>query len=388
MSKGEKYVLIAKTLAGLEDVLSEELLHLGASGIVRQNRAVRFLGDNELIYRANFFLRTALRILKPLYKFTAGNEEELYRKLLGFDWNNYLSLEHTFAIRALVFSPLFKHSGYVALKVKDAVADHFRSRTGKRPNVDAKTPDLFFYIHIQNKTCSLLIDSSGDSLHKRGYRVHGYQAPLNEVLAAGMVALSGVRESGCLLDPMCGSGTIPIEAALAASGTPPGKFRHRFAFQNWLDYDPDLFRKMKRFKMPVKDTNWEIMGADQSGDAISMVRENIENAGLSGRIRIVRSSFEDLRKPWNQGTIIMNPPYGERMEKERINIFYRTIGDLLKKNYNGYDAWILSSNMEALKSVGLHPSTRIRLFNGPLECKFQKYTLYKGTKKVKRISDN
>ncbi len=386
MKTNSAFEMIAKTLPGLEGVLMEELRGLGAETVQPLKRGVRFYGNKELLYRSNYHLHTALRVLKPIYICTVRNERELYQKTKAIEWKKYLSSDHSLRIDAVVFSSLFRHSGFVALKVKDAVADYFRDRTGRRPDVDSREPDLLIHVHISNQTCTVSLDSSGTSLHKRGYRSDRHKAPLNEVLAAGMLQLSGWKPALNLLDPMCGSGTILIEAGLIANGIPPGSFRKSFAFQHWLDYDPGLFDKVKKRSgiKPVK--NGSIVGSDQSGVYASMAAKNVEHAGLNGKIDIRRASFEKLEPPWKEGMIIMNPPYGERMETGEINRLYQNMGDVLKRNFAGYTTWILSSNREALKHVGLRTAKKITLFNGPIEVKFQKYELYRGSKKKSRAA--
>ncbi len=375
--------MIAKTLPGLEGVLMKELSGLGAGSIVPLKRGVSFYGDTELLYRANYHLRTALKVLKPIQIFTVRNEHELYQKTRAIEWNKYLSPEHSFRVDAVVFSSTFRHSGFVALRVKDAIADFFRDRTGRRPNVDSRMPDLFINVHISNQGCTVSLDSSGTSLHKRGYRSDTHTAPLNEVLAAGMLHLAGWKPELNLLDPMCGSGTIAIEAGLIANGIPPGSFRKTFAFQYWLDFDPDLFEKVKKRSWNIPTEKGEIWGSDRSGAFVSMVMKNAEYAGLTGEIEIRKALFEKVTPPWNEGIIVMNPPYGERMQTSEINLFYQNVGDVLKQNFTGYCTWILSANKEALKYIGLRASKKMTLYNGPIEVKFQQYLLYQGSKKQK-----
>ncbi len=377
--------MIAKTLPGLEGVLVDELSMLGAKAIQPLHRGVRFSGNKELLYRVNYHLYTALRILKPIHVCTVKNEHELYQKTRGIEWKKYLTSEHSLRVDAVVFSSAFRHSGFVALKVKDGIADYFRDRTGRRPDVDSRNPDLLIHVHINNHTCTISLDSSGTSLHKRGYRSDTHTAPLNEVLAAGMLQLSGWKPALNLLDPMCGSGTITIEAGLIANGIPPGSFRKSFAFQQWLDYDPGLFEKVKKISLVKPTKKGEIVGSDRSAKYVSMALKNTAYAGLSGKIEIRRAAFEDLLPPWKKGIIIMNPPYGERMQPGEINKLYQNVGNVLKRNFTGYDTWILSSNKIALKHVGLRTSKKITLYNGPIEVKFQKYLMYQGSKKQKIV---
>lgn len=381
--KRTSFEMIAKTLPGLEEVLMKELSDLGAGSITPLKRGVSFYGDTELMYRANYHLRTALKVLKPVRVFTLRNEQELYRKTKAVEWNKYMTPEQSLRVDAVVFSSIFRHSGFVALRIKDAIADYFRDRSGRRPDIDPRDPDLVIHIHISHQTCTIALDSSGPSLHKRGYRTDIHEAPLNEVLAAGMLHLAGWNPETNLLDPMCGSGTILIEAGLIANGIPPGSFRKTFAFQRWLDYDPDLFEKAIKQSRNKPVVKGEIRGSDRSGRFVSMAITNAEQAGLARKIEIRQASFEETSPPWNEGMIMMNPPYGERMKTSELNRLYKNVGDVLKQNYTGYHTWILSANKDALKHIGLRPSRKITLFNGPLEVKFQEYLLYHGSIKQK-----
>lgn len=374
--------MIARTLYGLEPVLADELRVLGAENIQVLNRAVQFNGDVSLMYEANLCLRSALSIICPLVTFTASNEDILYLKTREINWKQFLDETGTFAIDSAVHSNIFKHSQYAALRVKDAIVDQFREVAGTRPSVDLDNPDLRLNLHISDDTCTLSLDSSGDSLHRRGYRKETNIAPLNEVLAAGMVLLSGWDGKSHFIDPMCGSGTIAIEAALIALNIPPGSIRGKFGFMNWKSYDPKIWEQIQnKCLTQIKTSDFEFIASDISGKSLNIAKKNIEAAGLSGKIKLIKKPFQELRPPRGKGIIIMNPPYGERMQKKAIESFYKEIGDHLKHDYPGYKAWILSSNQPALKSIGLHASQRITLFNGPLECRFQKYELYEGSKK-------
>lgn len=373
---------IAKTLSGLEEILAAELRSLGAEDVKILHRAVSFLGDKKLMYEANLKLRTSLRILKRIFSFKAATAEELYRKTGEIYWDKYFSSHDTIAVDSAVSSEFFTHSQFVSQKVKDAIVDQFRSKTGKRPSVDLENPRFRINIHIYQDTCTVSLDSSGESLHKRGYRLQMSEAPLSEVLAAGMLLLSGWDRKTSLVDPMCGSGTILIEAALLAGNIPPGIFRTNFGFMNWLDYDDILWNGIWReAKEKISLSPGQIYGADISPAAIEAAKKNMHNAEFENEIKLHVSSFEKLEPPDNAGLIIMNPPYGERLKPDDIVSFYKMIGNTLKQKYAGYDAWILSANMDALKFVGLHPSKKFSLLNGQLECKFQKYSIYAGSKK-------
>jgi len=379
----EKFEMIAKTQQGLEDVLAEELRAIGAENVNQTQKAVSFYGDTEMMYKANVQLRTALRILKPIYTFKARTEEELYGQAKKFDWTSVMDVSHKFAVDSVVCSEVFIHSRYIALKLKDAIADHFREKVGKRPFVDPQNPHIRIHIHINEDECVVSLDSSGESLHRRGYRQNQDTAPINEVLAAGMILLSGWKGDTDFIDPMCGSGTLLIEAGLIAHGIPPGIFRKSFGFENWFDFDKNLFQHVYNDDSMEKEFNHSIIGGDISKRAIEISTENIRNAGLHKKIDIkVRSIFE-FDPPKGKGLVITNPPYSERLKKEQIETFYKQLGDCFKQRYAGYDIWLISNNMEALKSFGLRPSKSIALTNGALECKYQRFSMYQGTQKVK-----
>jgi len=378
---------VATTLFGLEEVLADELTILGAGDVKTHNRAVSFSGDKKMLYRANYHLRTALRVLKPLQAFPARNEADIYKGIRDIAWENVLGPENTLAVETVLVSDRYKHSGYISLKVKDGIVDRFRDRTGKRPSVDLKDPDVRIHIHLGDSHCNVSLDSSGESLHKRGYRTSAFMAPLNEVLAAGLIKLSGWEPGMRFVNPMCGSGTLAIEAGIMARGLPGGYYRQGFGFQAWKDYEPGLFESIRkeRFMSASKDT--EILACDLVFPAIRAAQQNMARAGLLGKIKLVKSGFESWQLSGGTGIIIMNPPYGERMEDDDLLALYKTIGDTLKKNFTGYQAWILSGNPDAMKYVGLRTSRRLTLFNGPIKCKYHQYELYDGTKK-KNDHDN
>ena len=381
--------MIAKTFKGLEDVLANELNELGALNVKKVVRAVEFEGDKTLMYRANFHLRTALRILIPIASFTVNDEKELYNAIQTIDWSEYFGIKNTFAIDSVVHSNFFSHSKYVALKVKDAIVDQFREKYGKRPYVETEEPDIRFNVHISENKCDVLLDSSGDSLHKRGYRVRTHKAPLNEVLAAGMIMLSDWDRKSDFIDPMCGSGTLLIEAAMIAYGIPPGIYRSKFGFESWLDFDPDLFEEIYEEELPETNFSSMIYGSDVSEIAIKIAKENVSNASLKNKIKLLVKPIENFNPSTKEnGIVITNPPYGERIKKNEINNFYKVLGDRFKQVYQGYDIWLLSSNFDAIKNIGLHPSNKITLFNGALECKFLEYSIYKGSKKTKKQIEN
>lgn len=379
-----KFPLMAKTIFGLENVLAEELKSLNAEKIEIGNRAVFFEGDKELMYKANIYLRTALRIIKPINKFNIRSENDLYKNIKKIKWDNYFGISDTFSIDSVVHSKYFNHSKYISLKTKDAIADQFREQTGKRPNVDIDDPTIKINIHIYEDECTVSLDSSGDSLHKRGYRKNANLAPLSEVLAAGLIYLSGWDQCSTFTDAMCGSGTILIEAGLIAANKAPGILRKKFGFMKWKDYEPSLFNQLLiEAEQKTKPIDFKITGSDINPGTVAIANENLKNAGLEKEIFIETRSFEESKPPEGEGTLIINPPYGERLKEEDIISFYKMIGDSLKKNYSGYDAWIISSNKEALKYLGLRTSKKLALQNGPLEVKFHKYEMYQGSKKAK-----
>ncbi|MCB2195739.1 MAG: RNA methyltransferase [Bacteroidetes bacterium] len=384
-NKNEIFKLTAKTFKGLEDVLYEELKNLGAQNLIKGNRAVEFEGDKALMYRANFHLRTALRILKPIAEFKISNEHELYDAIQTIDWSSYFDLKDTFAVDSVVHSNNFSHSKYVALKVKDAIVDQFRSKFKKRPYVDTDNPSLRISVHISHDQCTVSLDSSGESLHKRGYRIKTNKAPLNEVLAAGMILLSGWDKKSVFIDPMCGSGTLVIEAAMMAHNIPPGMYRESFGFETWNDFDADLLESIYEEDIPDVNAEIRILGSDVSEIAIRIAKENIENANLKRKIDLLIKPIENYNPPSEEsGIVITNPPYGERIKKNEINSFYKLLGDRFKNKYSGFEVWLLSSNFEAIKHIGLKPTQKLTLFNGTLECKFLNYSIYQGSKKSKK----
>lgn len=375
---------LAKTLHGLEPVLADELSALGAMAIQPLKRAVRFEGDRALLYRANYELRSALRVLVPIHSFSAQNERDLYSGIREVDWGRHMTIRDTLAVDAVTQGEVFRHSHYAALVVKDAIVDQFRDRHGRRPNVRTAAPSLQVHLHIQGSHCDLLLDSSGESLHKRGYRRDTVEAPLSEVLAAGMVLLSGWNGRGPFVDPMCGSGTLVIEAAMLALRVPPQFRRERFGFFRWPDFDEKMWRQVKQTAdARTQPFEFPIIAADKDARARNATGVNLLSAGLENHVRVEKIPFEKLTPPELPGVLITNPPYDERLKIEDTAAFYKSIGDRLKQAWTGWDAWLISSNRTALKSVGLQTSRKITLFNGALECSFQKFELYEGTRKNK-----
>lgn len=378
MNSGVEFELIAKTFQGLEELLAEELTALGANNIEIGRRMVAFTGDKYLMYKANFCLRTAIRILKPIKHFKANNADEVYDRIKEMNWDEYLDLNTSFAIDSVVFSNEFHHSKFVAYKVKDAIVDYFMEKYGKRPSVKISNPDIQFNIHIAETSCTLSLDSSGESLHRRGYRQESVEAPLNEVLAAGMIMKTGWNGECDFVDPMCGSGTLPIEAALIARNIAPGVFRSGYAFEKWKDFDREMFEEIYNDDSQEREFNHKIYGFDVSPKAVAIAKANVKAAGVTKDVDIEVRNMKDFK--WNGGKALMvtNPPYGERLVPDDLLDLYKSIGERLKHEFTGNDAWILSYKDECFDNIGLKSSENIQLFNGALECKFKKYSLFDG----------
>ena len=374
----QEFELIAKTFQGLEEVLAQELTELGASNIEIGRRMVSFTGDKTMMYKANFCLRTAIRILKPIKHFTAQTADEVYDAVKSIAWENYLDNMSSFAVDAVVFSTEFRHSKFVAYKVKDAIVDYFREKTGNRPSVRINNPDLAINIHIAEDQCTLSLDSSGESLHRRGYRQEQVEAPLNEVLAAGIILMTGWRGQCDLIDPMCGSGTIPIEAALIARNIAPGVFRKEYGFEKWKDFDQELFDSIYNDDSQEKEFTHKIYGYDNNPRANEIATHNVKAAGVSKDVVLAIQPFQQFEQPAEKSIIITNPPYGERISSDDLLGLYQMIGERLKHAFIGNDAWILSYRDECFDQIGLKASVKIPLFNGALECQLRKYQLFDG----------
>ena len=380
-----EFKMIAKTMAGLEDVLAEELIGLGANNLEIGKRMVSFEGDLALMYKANIQCRTALRILRPVYEFKAKTTDDIYKKVKAMNWFEHLTENSTFAIDAITFSDYFTHSKFVAYRVKDAIADYFMQRTEKRPSVNVENPDLLINFHIAHDKCTLSFDSSGESLHKRGYRVAQTEAPLNEVLAAGMILKTGWRGGSDFIDPMCGSGTLLIEAAMIAMNVPPGIYRQNFAFEKWKNFNADLFETIYNDDSGEREFKHKIYGSDISSEAIAIAAKNAKNAGLDKSIDLKVMPFESYTEaPSENAILVTNPPYGERIKPEDLFGLYENIGERLKHVFMGYSAWILSYKKECFDKIGLKPSKKIQLVNGSLQCEFRKYDIFAGKKYPKK----
>ncbi len=377
--------MVAKTQYGLEGVLAAELRALGALEVEEHNRAVSFMGDKAVMYKANLCLRTALKVLVPIKKFNARNEQQLYDEIRKIDWSEYLEKDGTLAVHASIKGDFFNHSQYVSLKTKDAIADQFRDKTGVRPSVDLERPDLSIDIHINRDEVTVSLDSSAESLHRRGYRGENTLAPINEVTAAGMILLTGWNGKGNFMDAMCGSGTLLIEAGMIARNFPANRLRKQFGFERWKDFDAAAWKKVKQdSEDAIVEGEATIIGSDKTYKAIEIARENITRAGLDEDIRVSNKQFSEVKVPEGGGLLVMNPPYGERLPVEEIDSFYKAMGDKMKKDFEGYDVWILSSNIAAMKKVGLAASKRITLYNGALECRYHKFEIYKGTRREEK----
>jgi len=380
----ENFKMVAKTFFGFEDILAEELLKLGAQRVEKGTRMVSFYGDKGFMYKANLALRTALKILKPIKQFKVFNETSLYNGIQSIDWTDFLKVRQSFVVDTTVFSDRFNHSQFVALKTKDAIVDQFKSKFDDRPNIDKDHPDLKINVHIQNDLCTVSLDTSGASLHHRGYRTATNIAPINEVLAAGILILSGWEGQSYFLDPMCGSGTFLVEAAMIACNIPPNINRKEFAFEKWNDWDSDLFEKVEDSLLKkIKEFPYDILGYDKAPSAVAKASDNARNANLDDYIKVEQRNFFETQKESNGPLhMVFNPPYGERLDID-LERFYREIGDTLKQSYPGTQSWFITGNLEALKFVGLKPSRKIKLFNGKLESRLVKYEMYEGSKRTK-----
>lgn len=388
MRADREFKMVAKTMAGLENILAEELINLGANNLEIGNRMVSFTGNLALMYKANICCRTALRILKTVYTFEARNTDDIYKKVKAMNWAEHLSEEKTFAIDAVTFSDVFTHSKFVSYRVKDAIVDYFMQRTGNRPSVDITAPDLLINFHVAHQTCTLSFDSSGESLHKRGYKVAQTEAPLNEVLAAGIIMKTGWKGETDFVDPMCGSGTLLTEAALIATNTPPGIYRKCFAFEKWANFNQDLFESIYNDDSRERVFDYKIYGSDISADAVDIARRNIKSAGMNKYIDLKLMPMEDYKQaPAPKGILITNPPYGERLKPENIDELYAMIGERLKHVFIGYQAWILSHRKECFYKIGLKPSKKIALKNGSLDCELRSYDIFAGKRNEQKKED-
>ena len=387
----KNFSMLAKTFKGLEQVLAQELIELGANDVLIERRAVSFKGDKVLLYRANLCLRTALRVLVKLkserLKLKGEKrkpEDQIYDLVRSIEWSNYMTVDNTFAIDATVYSELFHNSLFVTYRVKDAIVDYWNEKTGKRPNVNTENPDIRVNLHVGNEQVTISLDSSGESLHKRGYRVATTEAPISEVLAAGMLLMAGWKGESDFYDPMCGSGTLLIEAALIARNIAPGIFRKSFAFEKWPDFDADLWSDIYNDDSREREFTHKIYGSDASFFAIQQATKNVKSAGVQKDVQLKQIRMEEISNLKSQISntsplVMLNPPYGERLKSNKeMEDLYGAIGTTLKHQFAGATAWIISSNAEAMKRIGLKPSKKYRLLNGELDCQFNQYELFQG----------
>lgn len=396
MKQQATFLMLAKTFKGLEEVLAKELIELGANDVQLERRAVSFRGDKALLYRANLCLRTASRILVPIVEATLtpkkkniAPEDLLYEAVKRVEWSRYMSVENTFAIDATVYSDTFRNSRFVTYRVKDAIADYWMERANKRPSVAVEAPDILINVHIAKEHLTLSLDSSGESLHKRGYRVANTEAPINEALAAGMLLMAGWKGQSDFYDPMCGSGTLLIEAALIARNIAPGVFRQAFAFEKWPDFDAELWSDIYNDDSQEHEFTHKIYGSDASFYAIQQAAKNIKSAGVQKDVELKQIRMEEIKISNLQSSIsnpsplvMLNPPYGERLKSNKeMEDLYSAIGSTLKHQFAGATAWIISSNDAAMKCIGLKPSRKVRLLNGELDCQFNRYDLFQGKRK-------
>ncbi|MBQ2608252.1 MAG: RNA methyltransferase [Paludibacteraceae bacterium] len=393
MADKRAFKMVAKTFKGLEEVLAQELTELGADEVQIQRRAVSFSGDKAMLYSANLWLRTALRVLVPVkserlkVKGERRPEDQLYDIVRGINWAKYMTAETSFAIDATAYSDSLRNSRFVTYRVKDAIVDYWQEREGRRPNVQVTDPDLRINVHVGGEQVTVSLDSSGESLHKRGYRVATTEAPLSEVLAVGMLLLAGWQGQSDLYDPMCGSGTIPIEAALIALNIPPGVFRKEFAFERWQDFDAELWEEIYNDDSRERAFTHTIYASDASFYAIQQAEKNIKSAGVAKYVNLRQVRMEERRASAGENAmqgalVLLNPPYGERLAQQKDMLqLYGAIGTTLKHQFAGATAWIISSNDEAMKQIGLKPSRKMRLLNGELDCQFNKYELFQGKRK-------
>ncbi|MBR1787276.1 MAG: RNA methyltransferase [Paludibacteraceae bacterium] len=381
MTNFEQFSMVAKTFKGLENVLAEELTRLGANDIVLDRRAVSFRGDKQLLYRANLWLRTASRVLVPILHFTAKDTDTIYEKVKKYDWTQWIGAKQSFSINTTCYSDYFRHSQFLAYRVKDAIVDSFKDKGLPRPNINTDTPDIYLQLHASQNHITLSLDSSGESLHKRGWRTENTAAPLNEALAAGLILLSGWKGDRDFYDPMCGSGTLLIEAAMIAKNIPPGIYRTDFAFEHWHDFNKEMFETIYNDDSEERELKCRLYGSDSSFFAIKKATENIRSAGLKNDISLRQIEFQHLPKVEQPSLLLTNPPYGERMQPEDIAKLYSDLGTCLKHTFAGSEAWVLSANKEAMKHIALKPKQKISVLNGDLDCTFQQYELFEGKRK-------
>ena len=382
----DNFKMIAKTFFGFEDILANELLKLGAQKIEKGLRNVTYFGDKGFLYKSNLSLRTALKILKPILEFRFIDIDDYYKQINNFNWESLMDVDSSFVINSVVFhSKIFNNSKYASLKAKDAIVDRFRDKFKSRPDINSNNPDLKIEIHVNRNLCTVSLDSSGESLHKRGYKKFNSIAPLNEVLAAGVILMSEWDKNSDFLDPMCGTGTILIEAAMIARNIAPNLNRSFFAFEKWKDWDENLFELVEKSVLnKIIEFDHKFYGFDISNSMIKKAEKNIEISQIDVDIEVFTKDFLKSSKDDNDDLfIIINPPYDRRISAD-VKILYKSIGDTLKNNYQFSNVWLITANLEAIKSIGLKASKRIKLFNANLESRLLNYEIYPGTKKNKK----
>ncbi len=373
-----RFEMVAKTFQGLEETLAQELLQLGAQNVEIGHRMVSFEGDLEMMYKANLCCRTALRILKPIAKFTAEDPDELYDRVRDIDWNRFIGPDKTFSIDATVNGSRFTHSKYAAYRVKDGIADYFVDKYGKRPSVRLEMADRMLNVHIFENRVTISLDSSGEPLSKRGYKVENTEAPINEVLAAGIILMTGWRGDVDFMDPMCGSGTFLTEAALIAANINPGIYRKGFAFERWDDFDADLFESLYNDDSQERDVTCRITGSDKDPQAVAIANANIKNARLDNIISVECLPMSEVQPMTDKGVLVTNPPYGRRLRPGDMDSLWSRIGSDLKANFSGWHAWIIGMTDEQFAEIGFKPSVKIPLHNGALECSLREYVIFSG----------
>lgn len=377
----ENHFFVAKTFAGIEPFLAEELENLGAQNCKIMSRSVSFEGPFDLLYRANYYCRTALRILWRQKSFTFTSNRQFYEQLFEFPAEKFLDRNGTLAVHTTMSDSIFKTPLYASVLAKDAICDRFRDLYDVRPDVDRESPDVQFQIHIYKDEAQLFLDSSGESLHKRGYKVRNHPAPINEVVAAAMIMRSGYHGECDFIDPMCGGATLPIEAAMQALNIPAGFYRRDYGFLHWKNFDVRLWKNIKQEAQIKDDVDVNFYGSDINSRFLEVARDNVEKARLSDFIMLERRDMRSAKPVRTPALVMLNPPYGERLEVDDICELYKEIGDTLKNNFSGCRAFIISSDLKALKHIGLKPSQKTILFNGPLECRFVGYDLFSGDRK-------
>lgn len=375
----EEFELIAKTFMGLEQVLAQELTQLGANNVQIGRRMVSFTGDKELMYRANFQLHTAIRVLKPIAHFKAKSAEDMYDEVKKIDWSKYILKGKTFSVDSVVYSEEFKNSRFVTYKVKDAIVDQFRELTGERPNISVSNPDIRLNIHIAEDKATLSLDSSGESLHRRGYRQESVEAPLNEVLAAGMILMTGLEAERPISSTRCAvREPFPSRQLSSHATSHPVCSARNMPSEKWPDFDQELFDTIYNDDSAEREFTHHIYGYDVDMKAVNTARLNVAASGFSRIITIENKDFKDFTQPSEKSVIVMNPPYGERISTPNLLGTYKMIGERLKHEFKGNEAWILSYREECFREIALKPSIKIPVYNGSLECEFRRYQLFDG----------